>query len=292
MLLKDGDRFTVPTNSIGLIKQKFHLPVRIVYPKSFIKWNAKNKMYEKPAGINIPMTAQVRTKSGTSVYRYFRNSHTDSQGKTFYTPNSMLFTGDKRLTELDIDLIFFLYFLSPHCGNGHLDPEQRKKSKFFFEDERRDAEDQVRMRQAKLKIERMLYDDEVGLSEERLRAIAGAMFISNVDKKTISEVRLSMEKWINHDKQGATKFLAMVGHDETIEAKVLIQRAIDGKVITYNPKLKTWYWGVGDRKDICRVSSGKPFNEAMYDYMMGNDDFRQELEHELKFLEKKTEPVE
>lgn len=301
MLFENGKPYELTQRQISIVYKKLNLPIRIVYTSEQIKKSRLNPVPDKPASINLPLKVNLRTVEGYKEYRYAENIVQDPAGKTKYTPHSLAFFGDKLLTEYDIEFIWFILFWCPYCKNNELEPQQRKRARFEIEDAVTKAELESAVKRNIAKVNTMIYDLDVGLSEENLRKVAKAYFIPGIDKLTRSQVELVLEGRIfaeeRSKKQGLKRFLQLTNADEELATRGKIQAAIDQDILKYVPTKSMWAW-LNDKgkpgQEICRITGGTNPYEALHDWMAVNDEFKGALDDHLKgqsVIEKKPESV-
>jgi len=266
------------------VREHFHkkFPVKVVYPKERIIPSrlAHNRLPDKPNSISFDLKAVVKTVSGAEVWRYAEEIVVDNKGNKRYIPKKFRFDGIRYLQETDIELIYFLYAKSEHCQGGL---NQVKIVKFMFEDPIGDAEKRVMKEAMDLKIKRLIFDPDAALPEEKIRAVARAFFVRNVDSHTLPEVKIILDKKIEKTKDGIKRFLEMVQNDEELKNRVYIQDAIDKKIIFSDEGLRKWYWKLpdGSGKIICTVPPSKNMYDAIFDLFEGDDAFRADLKASL-----------
>ncbi|GAH25983.1 unnamed protein product, partial [marine sediment metagenome] len=181
MLHKNGKLYELKGFEIASVHKLLHLPIRLVYTGEQITPNKENPLPDKPAGINIPLKASIKTPVGFVEWIYSENIIRDAKGNVKYVPHTMPFTGNKLLTEYDIELIWFILFCCPYCKNNELEREQKRRPRFEIEDAVTKAKILAGHKRLMARVNTMLYDLDVGLNEEDLRKIAKAYFIKNVD---------------------------------------------------------------------------------------------------------------
>ncbi len=200
-------------------------------------------------------------------------------GVKTYTPKSLRFNGRLNLAETDAELAWFLYTKSEYCKGGL--NQKGKTYKFMFEDLITDAERQAEVEGVRSQVKSLIYGKEMGLSEERLRAVAKAYFIKNVDLLSFGQVKVAIEHQVNRDPaNGLQKFIEMTKGDELINIRMRMQNLMDAKKLKYDPTKKEWAWIDGDKKieSICKVAPGTNATDVLYDYYMGNKDFQEVVE--------------
>lgn len=281
MLYKNDEPYKLSPNDIKGIEDFFHnkFPLRVIYPPERIQKpkNAHNKRPDKPNSISFDLRAVVRTNTGTEVWRYAENVTVDERGIKRFTPKKFIFNGIRMLDRKEIELIFFLKKKSPYCLGGD---NQGSMVKFMFEDLVTEAEKKVARKKIQSKIDVLLYNEDLGLKEDRLRSIAKAYFIKGVDGMSLAQVKMSLDQVINATKDGPGKFFEMVNADGEIKARSTITQAIDKGVIVLSTsgKTKLWTWKTKEGSEtICRVPPDKKPDEALYEYYLGNKSFQEDV---------------
>lgn len=282
MLYKNEEQYRLSPKEIEAVVKHFHnkFPLRLIYPPERIVASKlkHNKLPDKPNSISFDLKSTVKTENGTEVWRYAENIIIDEKGRKKYTPKKFLFYGVYMLDRKEIELIYFLLRKSEYCKGGD---NEGPRTKFMFEDLVTDAERKVEKKKIQTKIDMLLYGEEMAIAEDKLRLVAKAYFIKGVDDLTLSQVKMSIESKIKETKDGADKFFEMVNADEEIKTRVSITRAVDMGVLLYEAsgKSKAWVWKTkqGTEK-ICNVPPDKSPNEALYDYYLGNESFRDDLQ--------------
>jgi hypothetical protein len=264
---------------IKAIEKYFHnkFPVKVVYPPERIVPSRlkHNRLPDKPNSISFDLKATVRTKNGTEVWRYAENVTVDGKGLKKYTPKKFIFNGARFLDRNEIELIYFLLRKSQYCKGGD---NEGRLVKFVFEDLISEAEKKVEKKSIDAKINSLLYGD-LALPEERLRLLAKAYSIKNVDTLTFSQVKIVLDGKIHESKEGADKFFNMVDGDQEIDIRVSIQKAIDMNILKFDITKKGWFWITKDGKNVlaCKVPPSKNANESLYDLYNGDESFRDDL---------------
>jgi hypothetical protein len=280
-------------NDLKELKEHFHnrFPVKVVYPKERIIKSRlpHNRLPDKPNSISFDLKSVVKTKTGAEVWRYAEEIVIDSKGNKRYIPKKFRFNGTRYLQENDIELIYFLYAKSEYCQGGL---NKGRIVKFTFEDLIGEAEKKAERKAMELKIGRLIFDEDMALPEEKLRAVASAFFIRNVDQYVFSELKVILDQKIARTKNGEKRFLEMVQNDGELNNRVAIQNAIDRKIIFFDTGRNKWFWKVSDGslgKLICSVPPSKNFNEVLFDLYVGDNSFREDIQASL--IESKPKKV-
>jgi len=282
MLYKNDEPYKLAPNDVKTITERFHnkWPLSIIYPPERIipSRSKQNRLPDKPNSISWPLTATVRTKLGTEQWRYAENVIIKEHGLKKYTPKNIRFNGRKSFSETDIELVWFLYTKSPYCKGGE---NEGKTIKFMFEDLITEAELKAERESVQSMVKAMIYNTDLGLSEQKLRTLAKAYFIKNVDDLTFAQVKLAIEHQITRDpKNGYKKFLDMTRADEIVKIREKIQRVVDKGFLKYDVVKREWLWLEDGKKPskLLKIASGVDANDAIYDYYMGNKEFQETVD--------------
>ena len=127
----------------------------------------------------------------------------------------------------------------------------------------------------------LLFNKELGLPEERLRLVAKAYHIKNVDDLTLPQVKIILEGKI-HDKKlgGPDKFFDMVNADEELDARANIQKLIDLDFIKYDGTKGAWFWntvGENGKGIISKVARTDVPVEKLFEKYRGDESFRDDI---------------
>ncbi len=302
MLYKNDVKYDLTQREIDAIKKKFgKFPIRAIYPKERVKPSRlkNNRQPDKPAGISFPYRAVRKTGTGTEIWRYAEEViHLDG-GKKKYIPQNFNYTGSVVLTDKDIELVWFLLNVCPYT-RPMSDNEEDKKNwngkppKIQFENLVKEADNNAIKKREEAEFMAMIYSPAVGLTEEKLKDVAKALFINDVDDLFINQVREQIEKAVMVDKRnGVKKFMDMVKSDVVLTVRANIQKAIDGKHIKYTPNTKEWVWLGDDGKKtelICKLGRGIRPDEAIYDLYIGDEGFKDSIHSILKIREIDQKP--
>ncbi len=291
MLYKNDEPYKLDARELKATKDYFHnkFPVKVVYPPDRIVKSRlpHNRLPDKPNSMSFDLKSTVKTGEGTEVWRYADDVILDKKGNKKYIPKKFRFNGTRMLDERDIELIYFLLYKSPFRLKGKEELKANKKlvqarvAKFMFEDLVTDAEKKAEAKALDSKITVLLYNKELGLPEDRIRLVAKAYNIKNVDELSLSQVKILVENKI-HDKKlgGPDKFFEMVNSDEELEARSSIQKVIDLEYIRYDMSKNAWYWdaeGENGKSAICKVAKSDIPTEVLFDRYRGDESFREDI---------------
>lgn len=287
MLYKNDEQYKLTAVDIKLIREKFKkFPTRVTYPEDRVKKSpsAHNTLPDKPNSLSFPLNATVKTPSGSDVWRFAENRIIGAKGEFVYLPHNFFLTGTFMLQENDMELIWYLWTKCPHTQGG-LNYNGRK-AKCVFEDLIGAADRKADREARESDVKALIYSSKVGILESKLRMVAKAFFIPEVDDMTFSQVKVSLQTEINRDRQhGTERFLEMVDHEEHIEIRATLQTAIDKNLIKYVPSKRTWNWVMGPGKkheQFAEIIASADPNEALMDLFKGDKKFAQSLISSLK----------
>jgi hypothetical protein len=291
MLYKNGESQKMNTAEIKAVENYFHnkFPVKIVYPADRITPSRlkHNKLPDQPNSISFDLRAIVKTATGSEEWRYAENVVVDKNGNKRYFPKKFLYTGKRYLDRDNIELIFFLLkkstyrFIPVDELKENKELTQSKMVKFMFEDLVSDAEKKAEKKKIEAKITNLLYGDDYGLSEDKLRALAKAYQIAGVDNYTLPQIKMLLDNKIHEGTDGIDNFFRMVDADDEIKTRVSITKAMDMNLLKFNDKTRPGYWQVDGEKgttSICKTPPNKSPSQALYDYYMGNAEFRDDVQ--------------
>jgi len=287
MLYKNDEIYKMSNEDHRKINKMYpKFPIRLIYPESRVKKSRSkhNRLPDKPNSISFPLKAAVRTDKGVENWRYAENKIIGTNGRTIWQPHNLILRGSMMLEKSDIELVFWLVNCCPFLQGGANWNE--KVAKCVIEDLRGAAEIKAKKEEEMATVKAMIYSSTMGMGEKKLRLVAKAYFISDVNELSYAQVKLAVENTIMRDKRtGIKKFLDMVEAEQVISVRSNLQSAVDRELITYMVTNKQWAWvtGKGQKNEpICQIGAGADPSEALYDYYLGNRGFAQELAASLK----------
>ncbi len=291
MLYKNDEQVLLTQKEISAVRKFFHnkFPVVVVYPPERIVKSRlpHNRLPDKPNSISFDLKSVVRTDEGASVWRYADDVVFDNKGRKKYVPKKFRFNGKRFLEEKDMELIYFLLTKCEHryFSDAELSADKKlrqpRQPKFMFEDLISEAEKKAEAKALESRISVLLYNKELGLPEERLRLVAKAYHIQNVDDLTLPQVKIMLEMKI-HDKKlgGPDKFFDMVNADDEMEARASIQKLIDSDFIKQDSSKGAWFWntqGENGKTLITKYARTDIPVEKLYEKYRGDESFRDDI---------------
>jgi hypothetical protein len=291
MLYKNGEAQKLNPAEIKAVEAYFHnkFPVKVVYPADRITPSRlkHNKLPDQPNSISFDLRAIVKTATGSEEWRYAENVVSDKNNNKKFFPKKFLYTGKRYLDRDNIELIYFLLkkstyrFIPVDELKENKELTQSKLAKFMFEDLVTEAEKKAEKKKIEAKITNLIYGEDYGLPEEKLRELAKAYQIGNVDSYTSAQVKMLLDNKIHEGADGVNNFFRMVDADDEIKTRVSITKAMDMGLLKFNDKTRSWFWQVAGEKgttNICKVPPNKSPSQALYDFYVGSSDFRDDVQ--------------
>jgi hypothetical protein len=287
MLYKNDEIYKLTPADHAKLKKKFpKFPIRLIYPESRVKKSRSkhNTLPDQPNSISFPLVATVRKETGTEQWRYAENKIIGTDGRTIWSPYNLILRGRMLLEAEDIELVYWLQYCCPFLQGG--ENWNKKVPKCVIEDLVGAAAIKAKREEDLADVKALIYSTKLGLGEKKLRLIAKAYFITEVDGLSLPQVKLAIESTINSDKRtGVEKFLELVEAEQALLIRASLQQAVDREIITFMVQKKTWAWvtGHGKKNDPIAVigATSDPY-EALYDYYLANRKFAQEISSALK----------
>jgi len=287
MLYKNDEVYKMTAADSNWVKKKYpKFPIRLIYPETRVRPSRSkhNRLPDKPNSISFPLVATVKTDSGTESWRYAENKIIGTNGRVIWQPHNLILRGSMILEKSDIELIYWLLKCCPFLEGG--ENWNKKVPKCVIEDLRGTAEKKALKEEEMATVKALIYSSKMGLGEKKLRQVAKAYFINDVEELSFAQVKLAVENQVGRDRHtGVEKFLELVDAEQTLEVRANLQNAVDRKLITYMVAKKTWAWVTANGKKnepICQIGPGADPSEALYDYYLGNRSFAQMLVTALK----------
>lgn len=287
MLYKNDEQYKLTAADHKELKKKFHkFPVRMVYPDSRIQPSKSkhNILPDKPNSVTFPLVSTVRSKTGIDTWRFAENKIIGQNGNLQFVPKNLVFRGQMVLQESDSELLFWLWKCCPVMEGGQ--NHNGRLPKVAIEDLVGAAELKAIKEEQSATFKAMIYSSHVGLGEDKLRVIAKAYFIPDVDELSFAQVKLAVEHSVYRDKEnGIANFLDLVDAEQTMAVKANIMQAIDNEIIKFMPQTKSWAWVTAQGKKnepIVQISAAAEPHDALYDYYLGDRKFAEHLISALK----------
>lgn len=267
--------------------------IHIGYPKELIKENPDNPgKPDKPASVVISYQASFLTDHGMDTIKYYKTVRISPNGEKIYDPPSFEFRGSSGYDIKKLEEAVFIIYYCPRTKNG-ANQDHNKVAYMEVEDLAGDARIKIEAESEMSYIIHLVTGGEKrnGLSDKKVRKIAGAFFIPNAHSDNIYIVKDRLLDIVKRDHDGMDKFLKYTGMKEApsspSEIKSNIQMAVDKKIIRSEDKGDSKRWRFLDEKGmmtsvICPISQRMDAKEELFKYYRENTDKYLLLLHELK----------
>lgn len=276
MLFKDGVRSELSKDQKKELLDRFkgRFPLRFIYPKEKIKDNKNNpKKPFKPHAIWIPFKSSVKVKGAIEEWHYTRQMPTVKNGQVIFKSDGFYFTGLLSVGDDNLEFLYYLLYICPLCSSS-VTAKQAKVHYMELYDKRIVSADFIEKETHGLELKTMIL---VKHTEERVRKLAKAVGIDDVDDMTLPEVRTTLYKVVSLDDKMFDMCIREDDVDGVIETRALIKDGID-VVLKHEPLKKRWYWidKSGNVKDeICVCNPTKNYFDSLIDHFAENkNDFK------------------
>lgn len=204
--------------------------------QSTAKSEFETQVVQWPEKIEICLSTTFfnRATNTEETWTYYQYSKYDKKSETSkYFPKRKAFDRGKTmvLKERDAELAFYMAYLSPNCQNSFFCTD-KKRIQFEILNKSEKAKDRAENMRRNAKLQSLIYNE---LPEEKLRVIAKAYFVDNVDKKGFDEVRNSVWDYLHTKGKENERVTDFLEKDSSItgiiEIKAKMQEAIESKKI-------------------------------------------------------------
>jgi hypothetical protein len=278
-------------------------PVKIKYHPAMYRLNIDNPNRPHcPASYPIhPQATAIGENGAPQVWTYYEIARPREDGRGFdFLPSWIDFRGTLLITEDKVDLLYFLKYLS--FQNISNTKSKRRKS-FIIEDKAAEARNKLNLTTVISRVEFLITNDprDGGMGDEKVRSLAKAYDIREVEDKQIEEVRVELIDILKLKHKAVPgdniydRFLLDANMGLAVQAKVAVVNARDNKIIGLQKKgtSRTWCYMEMSSKNvpmygqaIIQVLSGKNEEQALIDYLSTNETEFENLKKRLEELDK------
>ena len=284
--LKDKRAEKVATE-MEKIKRDYKFPIRMLYLKSMLTKNEdRPNRPDQPANIPIITTIKVDGVAGSEMITYFETSTPNSKGEHTFKPRMVPFSGSMLIPIEKIDLAWYLIKVYPHVKGG--EAKGKRKKYYYLEDKAKEATLEAEAEKDLTRFKMLVYDEDFGFGDSKLRDVAKAHYITGVDQMHIDEVRRAINNTVaynaKNNKQAYKQFLDSTSVLEDIKVKSLIQDGIEGKYIKLDHSMgkKKWRWldaeGGYIGGNITVVLPGEKSHDVLSEHLIGSEEDRRTIQ--------------
>jgi len=243
MLLKNNKEFEIPEEHKKELKEKFQkYPVVLKYHNSKIVFDKENKVKRKPQTLAIQTTVSAKIGDQVDQYTYATNTRLNSKGHLVVTPTAIEVNGSLAIKEGNLDLLWFLYYCAPKIQNNKM---KDRSPYFVFENREEDARREEDKVKRNLKVQNLIYNDEIGLKGDELKEIAKTFDIK-VDMLSLSETRIQLDKRVSaNDIQYNTFIKRVAALKDSSSGELtenIVEQALKDGVIVYDHTKFTYHF--------------------------------------------------
>lgn len=248
----------------------------------------KNKPETYCQFMTVPASVSVNTKfDGQLLYgkwTVYENMNINSGGHNEFSPRNVKV--DFKRTFYDSPetnpLLFFFVFLAPQCeilrdeaGEAFLKYQNTAQSSKKFMIRNVDAEERnaSKLKRLVAKVNKMIWDEEDGLSPVKLMEIASVHGIPNaLDERYLSKTRLALDKFISKTNiADMENFMSQINAETDTEIQSLIKQAIEFGILAVEKKGINEYWQLvvddGSKKNMGIVKKGIPEEKCLLNHI-------------------------
>ena len=282
------------------MRKELKFPLRFMLPDdhkaAVMNYDRKNESrqlsYETSQGVAVRLSHNYRTKEGSlQKWIYYENT-VQQEKKTKYFPRNYMLKYHMIFTEQDVELLFYLIYISGHCEPliGLTEQNKLKKRTYMIlNDPTAGAIKAGNMRRAETKVSSMLYDPDI-LGEKELRILAKSYYIQdvdNIDELDVLRDRIFKIVLKGSDKDSVEKFLEKANMGNLTKIQAMITEAIDKRVIHIKDQpsgRKAWIFLDVEGKDGALIYETLPQErpkKALTDLLMSNSSVVETIEKQL-----------
>lgn len=234
------------------------LPITMKYVDSLITYDEANQMNIMPAGIHIPLKANVLSETGVDVYRYATSVRKNQKGQDVFGPSSYDLNKSSLLTKKDSELVYFLWNFSPFLQGGL---NQGPRPTIQFENLEKEAVEANQRNSMRAKVEYLIYSMD---NEEQLRGIAYSYHMNDVSSSGIELLKRRIIQFVTArgKEEDYEHLLNIIEAPENFEEHKLIALAFEKKIIIADNKKRAYLWYMEDGStQIIDKSLGRTLSE-------------------------------
>ena len=269
----------------GLMKFKY--PPSKIFKEKHVRGGVESILSSGPAGINPQLARTIRRDGISERWIFYETEHinektghiTHRPGRLSHTGRHDLINGKNVFTRDDLELLFYLVYISGYCApiEGCTDQKTDRTTWMVLVDKSREAKTRFTSEQAELKVKNALYGEDI-LSFKNLQTLAMYYQVDDVEsikeedsailKNRISDIVLKAK-----DKtKSVDNFLERFKIDETTKIVATIKKAKDRKIIGMKDK-NAWHWMGEDAQygnKICFIDQRKSNNHSIKVHFLNN----------------------
>jgi len=251
---------------------------RVVFKLVNSIYNGKDRI---PRSYSIPVKVTVFEKGenggDSTEYVYYKQKREKNVGgvkEIIYSPGLITFgsRGDLSVdVEKESDLFIFLMKHNRRASGAN--GEGSQKAIFYLEDKVAESKERVAKKSAGVQMQKYLFDPEQRLSDDKLRIIAQALRVPDIDDETdIEFIQVSIEEKVKKNPQ---LFLNMREVNDEVIMRSNLQLASEKGIISFNNKTYRWILNntdSGNKADLAIVKKTENTMTALVYWLKNLDD--------------------
>lgn len=233
--------------------------------------------------------------------QFYTNSKARGKGDIDFLPRTYQFRGEKILNvdnPLNLDEIFFLLYVSPHCQKlpEYKGQNMNKRTVYYTVYDaalelRKEVEEEARISEVKS----LIFSKRNGLPVEMLKEIGLGYGLTGISSLSDDEVRKTLSSHVLSKRDGNYKwrlideFIESPFKDKTFKLKALIEKGVEVQVIEFKRgpgKTKgKWKFAKGEEVFICDVPITSKPGEVLINHLDRYPSIAEDIETAIKEAE-------
>ena len=223
--------------------KKMKMPITFKFPNYLVQPDPDN---EGKVKCPMPFTLQMVDYVDNVEWRWCKSFSFDKDRNIEYKPTSIEVERVMVFNEDELEIAFFMYFISGRCldgGNKHA----LKDKWFMLEDLTKEARLEADRNRKNADLSFYIYSEKSPLKKDDIIKLSKAMFIPTIDTN-MDVVRNMLYNNINGSDERLNLFYSLMEDTVNLEARYAVQEAFDSGMLTLenNGNIKSVYYKTND----------------------------------------------
>lgn len=293
MIVLNGDAYTIPKVDKKKVEDMFpdffhdnpakRKGVQLDYPRNTIKHDNGRVIKNPVRGLGVNAKAHIEGQVHEITYCERLVDNGSRTGSVVTEPGFILLEDRQTLRPgIDNDLLYFLALYSNEIKNNLCPDEfKRGRTKFPFEFfmPERIAKDKLFRIQETSRAKGLAVDSQ-RLPDEKVVKVCEAMFIPGAKDMDIATLRVHLHDELLNDRDTCEKFLEIMDNEPLLEARMVIQKAIENRIIRFQTKNQVWETLDLDGEvvqELCKVGVRSVPEDVLWNFFKENTNVYNEI---------------
>ena len=254
-------------DGIAMLK-KMKMPITFKFTPNLVKSDPDN-----PGKLKYPMpfTLQLVDYVNNSEWRWCRSFSYDRDRNIEYKPTSIEVERVMSFNEDELEMAFFMYFISGHCLEGQ-NPTPYKDKWYMLEDIDKEARIEAEKNKKIADLSFFIYSDKSPLKKDDIIKISKAMFIPTIGEN-MDVIKNVLYRNIKDNDERLNLFYSLMNDSVNLDARYSVQEAFDSGMLTVetNGNAKSVYYRTNENtrgNKLCDIPPmyNKNFMNYIYQY--------------------------